>query len=82
MKKEKKYLSELESKLKGISKKKKEEIINKYQEKIKKEKENNKRIVDILKELGTAEEVSKKEIEKLKSNNKIKSLFKNIKEIG
>lgn len=80
MKKEKKYLSELESKLKGISKKKKEEIINKYQEKIKKEKENNKRIVDILKELGTAEEVSKKEIEKLKSNNKIKSLFKNIKE--
>lgn len=80
MKKEKKYLSELESKLKGISKKKKEKIINKYQEKIKKEKENNKRIVDILKELGTAEEVSKKEIEKLKSNNKIKSLFKNIKE--
>lgn len=80
MKKEKKYLSELESKLKGISKKKKEEIINKYQEKIKKEKENNKRIVDILKELGTAEEVSKKEIEKLKSNNKMKSLFKNIKE--
>lgn len=80
MKKEKKYLSELESKLKGISKKKKEEIIIKYQEKIKNEKENNKRIVDILKELGTPEEVSKKEIEKLKSNNKIKSLFKNIKE--
>lgn len=80
MKKEKKYLSELESKLKGISKKKKEEIIIKYQEKIKNEKESNKRIVDILKELGTPEEVSKKEIEKLKSNNKMKSLFKNIKE--
>ncbi len=80
MKKEKKYLTELESKLKGVSKKKKEEIINKYQEKIKSEKENNKRIVDILKELGTPEEVSKKEIEKLKSNNKMKSLFKNIKE--
>ena len=80
MKKEKKYLTELESKLKGVSKKKKEEIINKYQEKIKSEKENNKRIVDILKELGTPEEVSEKEIEKLKSNNKMKSLFKNIKE--
>lgn len=80
MKKEKKYLTELESKLKGVSKKKKEEIINKYQEKIRNEKENNKRIVDILKELGTPEEVSKKEIEKLKSNNKMKSLFKNIKE--
>lgn len=80
MKKEKKYLTELESKLKGVSKKKKEEIINKYQEKIRNEKENNKRIVDILKELGTPEEVSKKEIEKLKSNNKMKSLLKNIKE--
>ncbi len=80
MKKEKKYLSELECKLKGISKKKREEIVTKYQEKIRKEKEENKRIIDILKELGTPEEVSKKEIEKIKSNNKIKSLFKNIKE--
>lgn len=78
MKKEKKFLNDLENKLSGISKKDRNKIIEKYRNIIHEEKSNNRRIVDILKELGSTEEVANKEIELLKSDNKIKSLFKKI----
>ena len=44
MKKEKKYLNELENKLNNISKKKRESIVNKYREKIQENSRNIKRI--------------------------------------
>lgn len=78
MKKEKKFLNDLENKLSGISKKDRNKIIEKYKNIIHEEKSNNKRIIDILKEIGSTEEVANKEIELLKSDNKIKSLFKKI----
>lgn len=80
MKKEKKYLNDLENKLNGISKKDKDKIIEKYKKIIKKEKSNNRRIVDILKELGSVDLVAEKEIQLLKSNSKIKIFFNNVKE--
>ena len=53
MKKEKKFLDELDAKLVGVSKKDKETILSKYQEIIKTRKENKERIKDILKSIGT-----------------------------
>lgn len=79
MKKEKKYLNELENKLNNISKKKRESIVNKYREKIQEEKSKNKKIVEILKELGTPSEVTEKELNNLKSNNKFKLIIDKVK---
>lgn len=79
MKKEKKYLNELENKLNNISKKKRESIVNKYREKIQEEKSKNKKIVEILKELGTPSEVAEKELNNLKSNNKFKLIIDKVK---
>lgn len=79
MKKEKKYLNELENKLNNISKKKRESIINKYREKIQEEKSKNKKITEILKELGTPSEVAEKELNNLKSNNKFKLIIDKVK---
>lgn len=75
MKKDKKFLDALYSNLKGLSNKKKKEIIDKYQEIIIKEKESGKKITVILKELGNPEDIALKEIEKEKSNSF--SLLKN-----
>lgn len=80
MKKEKKFLNDLENKLNGISKKDRNKIIEKYRNIIHEEKSNNRRIVDILKELGSTDLVAKKEIQSLKSNGKIKIFFNNVKE--
>lgn len=80
MKKEKKFLNDLENKLSGISKKDRDKIIEKYRNIIHEEKSNNKRIIDILKELGSTDLVAEKEIQSLKSNGKIKIFFNNIKE--
>lgn len=80
MKKEKKFLNDLENKLSGISKKDRDKIIEKYRNIIHEEKSNNKRIVDILKELGSTDLVAEKEIQSLKSNGKIKIFFNNVKE--
>lgn len=80
MKKEKKFLNDLENKLSGISKKDRNKIIEKYRNIIHEEKSNNKRIVDILKELGSTDLVAEKEIQSLKSNGKIKIFFNNVKE--
>ncbi len=79
MKKEKKYLNELENKLNNISKKKRESIVNRYREKIQEEKSKNKKIVEILKELGTPSEVAEKELNNLKSNNKFKLIIDKVK---
>ena len=79
MKKEKKYLNELENKLNNISKKKRESIVNKYREKIQEEKSKNKKIVEILKELGTPSKVAEKELNNLKSNNKFKLIIDKVK---
>lgn len=80
MKKEKKFLNDLENKLSGISKKDRDRIIEKYRNIIHEEKSNNRRIVDILKELGSTDLVAEKEIQSLKSNGKIKIFFNNVKE--
>ncbi|MCI7559766.1 MAG: hypothetical protein MSS76_06610 [Clostridium sp.] len=80
MKKEKKFLNDLENKLSGISKKNRNKIIEKYRNIIHEEKSNNRRIVDILKELGSTDLVAEKEIQSLKSNGKIKIFFNNVKE--
>ena len=80
MKKEKKFLNDLENKLSGISKKDRDKIIEKYRNIIHEEKSNNRRIVDILKELGSTDLVAEKEIQLLKSNGKIKIFFNNVKE--
>ena len=80
MKKEKKFLNDLENKLSGISKKDRNKIIEKYRNIIHEEKYNNRRIVDILKELGSTDLVAEKEIQSLKSNGKIKIFFNNVKE--
>lgn len=80
MKKEKKFLNDLENKLSGISKKDRDKIIEKYRNIIHEEKSNNRRIVDILKEIGSTDLVAEKEIQLLKSNGKIKIFFNNVKE--
>lgn len=80
MKKEKKFLNDLENKLSGISKKDRNKIIEKYRNIIHEEKSNNRRIVDILKEIGSTDLVAEKEIQLLKSNGKIKIFFNNVKE--
>ena len=80
MKQEKKFLNDLENKLSGISKKDRNKIIEKYRNIIHEEKSNNRRIVDILKELGSTDLVAEKEIQSLKSNGKIKIFFNNVKE--
>lgn len=80
MKKEKKFLNDLENKLSGISKKDRNKIIEKYRNIIHEEKSNNRRIVDILKEIGSTDLVAEKEIQSLKSNGKIKIFFNNVKE--
>ena len=63
MKKEKKFLDELEKKLEFISKRDKNAIVLKYKNLIDEKKENKERIVDILKEIGNVDDVANKEIE-------------------
>ena len=67
MKKDKKFLTELENNLLGIKDKYKEEIISKYEKLIKDEKESGKKITSILKEIGKPEDVASHEIEVLGS---------------
>ena len=76
MKKDKKYLEELEKNLKKVSSKKRKAIVSKYESIIKEEKSKNRKITDILKELGSPEEVATKEIEIIKSNSFIHKIFK------
>ena len=77
MKKEKKFLDELRNKLGNISTKDKDAIVLKYSNIIKEHKDNNERIIDILKGIGKVEEVANKEIEEYKKNNSFKYRFNN-----
>ena len=70
MKKDKKFLMDLEKNLEGIKDKYKKEILSKYEQIIKDEKANNKKITSILKEIGPSDEVAKKEIEALGGKGK------------
>lgn len=70
MKKDKKFLNDLEKSLVGIKEKYKKEILSKYENTIKEEKEKNKKITAILKEIGKPSEVAKKEIEALGNKGK------------
>ncbi len=65
MKKDKKFLAQLESNLVGIKEKHKKEIIAKYETIIKDRKDNKEKITQILKDIGSPEEVAKNEIELL-----------------
>lgn len=69
MKKDKKFLEALRCNLKGLSKKKKEEIINKYQEIISNEKDSGKKITVILKNLGNPEDIALNEIKNVKASS-------------
>lgn len=62
MKKDKKFLKELEDNLIDISEDNKKRILNKYENIIKTEKENKKKITVIIKELGDPKEIAQKEI--------------------
>lgn len=75
MKKDQKFLNELDKKLGNISSKKKEKIILKYRNLIDEEKKNNKKITEIIKSFGNIDEIVSKELSITKSNN----IFNNIK---
>lgn len=76
MKKDKKFLEELEACL-GKTKYK-DEIISKYDNLIKSEKANGKKIKYILKDLGEPSEIAKLELESYKANKS--NIFKSMKE--
>ena len=71
MKKDKKFLAELEKNLVGIKDKYKKEIISKYENIIKEEKDKNKKITAILKEIGKPEDVATKELSSLGNKGKL-----------
>lgn len=80
MKKDKKFLTELENELTTkINKKQVEKIVEKYRKIIDEEIKNKKKITTILKELGSVSKIAKTEIEDYKRNNKkIKIFFEKI----
>lgn len=87
MKKEQRYLEELENKLEFVSKRDRNAIILKYKKIIAERKENKEKIIKILKDLGPVNEVAEKEILEYKKTrsaeyniNKFFSKFKKKKE--
>ena len=72
MKKDKKFLLELDKNLEGISSKKRKEIISKYENIIKEELEKKRKITSILKDFGKPADVALKEKELLKNNSSFK----------
>lgn len=81
MKKDQRFLSELEENLKRIGKKDREKIVLKYKNIIEEKKANKEKIKYIIKDLGEPSEVAKKEIKLLKSNKKVPSFFPTLKNI-
>lgn len=71
MKKDKKFLMDLEKNLVGIKDKYKKDILIKYENIIKAQKADNKKITVILKELGPVTDIANKEIEALGSKAKL-----------
>lgn len=79
MKKDKKFLLDLEKELKGISKKKKDAIVLKYRKLIDEQLSEKKKITVILKSFGTPESVAEMELAELKGNKiNIKEMLMNI----
>ena len=83
MKKDKKFLKELENNLTKVREKHRKEIISKYENIIQEEKAKRKKITVILKELGDPKEIAKKEMKAYKGESffavfgsKIKGVFK------
>ena len=68
MKKDKKFLKDLESNLVGVKEKHKKAILSKYEDIITEEKAKKRKITEIINELGKPEEVAKKEIKAYKSD--------------
>ena len=78
MKKDKKFLLDLENQLSSINKKDRDAIILKYRNIIDDELNQKKKIKYIIKDLGAPEEVAKKEITELRKNKKVNlDKFKN-----
>ncbi len=71
MKKDKKFLLDLENQLSSINKKDRDAIILKYRNIIDDELNQKKKIKYIIKDLGAPEEVAKKEITELRKNKKV-----------
>jgi len=78
MKKDKKFLTELEDNLGNIRSKYKKEIISKYENIIKEGKENNKKITTILKELGDPKDIAIKEKKLIKKESFFSNVWNNI----
>ena len=81
MKKDKKFLNDLENALGDINSKYKNEVILKYTDKINEEKNKKRKITEILKELGDPKEIANNEIENYKSKSFINKVNYNIKSI-
>lgn len=75
MKKDQKFLNNLDKALGRLHKSKKNAIISKYRNIIDEELKNKNKIVQILKNIGTPEEVAKKELEEIKNNSLFKKIF-------
>lgn len=78
MKKDQKYLNQIETNLNSLSKKNRDKIIRKYSKIIEEEKAKKRKITSILKDLGKPEEIAKKEIENLKKEKNIKKIMHEI----
>lgn len=68
MKKDQRFLNQLEEKLKEIPKKKKDIIIDKYKNLIVEEKNKGRKITDIIKSFGNIDEIVVNETKNIKSN--------------
>lgn len=83
MKKDKKFLKELEENLVGLNQKTKDEILKKYEDRIIFEKSNKRKITDILKDIGDAKSVADFELNLIKNKSslsKFKYNFNKVKE--
>lgn len=79
MKKDKKFLKDLEDGLGNIKEKYKKSIISKYENIIKEEKSKKRKITEILKELGNPKDIAENELKLIKKDNvftKVSSFFK------
>ncbi len=79
MKKDEKFLKDLESKFNDLKPSQKNKIMKKYIKFIEDGKKNKRKMTSILKDLGKPDEIAKKELESL-NKNKFKSLIESLKE--
>ena len=79
MKKDEKFLKDLESKFIDLKPSQRNKIMKKYIKFIEDGKKNKRKMTSILKDLGKPDEIAKKELEKLK-NSKLKLLTESLNE--